>query len=127
MTPKEKTKFHDCEKNVQCDQTKTSLIRPILLFNQDDSIFRTNLESRFKDRWNNLMQDQSHATNFTREIEVNKDDSKELNLTLDLKDYKVGKVWIKYNLLKKFSSKLCNLIMTCLTFNIFYISYLTAR
>lgn len=74
---------------MQCTQEPPRWIRPILLFNKDDSIFHTNMRSKFNDRWNNMVQDQQKDKHFTRDVEVNQNDSKELNLTFDLKDYKV--------------------------------------
>jgi hypothetical protein len=88
----EKTKLNECEKTVQCTQESPRWIRPILLFNKDDSIFHTNMQSKLNDRWNTMIQDQKKNRDFTREVEVNQNDSKELKLTFDLKDYKVGKI-----------------------------------
>jgi len=98
----EKTKLHECENKMQCQQQPPRWIRPILLFNKDDSIFHTNMLSKLNDRWNNMVQDQQKNKTFTREIEVNQNDSKELNLTFDLKDYKPDelKVTVMDNVLK---------------------------
>lgn len=98
----EKTKLRECEKNMPCAQETTRWIRPILLFNKDDSTFHTNMQSKFNDKWKNMVQDQQKDRHSIREVEVNQNNPKELNLTFDLKDYKPNdlKVTVLDNVLK---------------------------
>lgn len=76
-----------------------SFIRPILLFNKDDSIFNTSLHSKFEDRIKDMF---PCTSNFSRDVEVNENDEKELTLKFDLKDYKPNelKVTVLDNVLK---------------------------
>jgi len=74
-------------------------IRPILLFNKDDSIFDTSIQSKFEDRIKDMF---PCTSNFSRDVEVNENDEKELTLKFDLKDYKPNelKVTVLDNVLK---------------------------
>merc|ERR1711963_495387 len=74
-----------------------SFIRPILLFNKDDSIFNTSMQSRFEDRLKDMF---PCSSNFSREVDENNE--KELALKFDLKDYKPNelKVTVLDNVLK---------------------------
>jgi len=91
---------NECETRSLHDSRWTpSFIRPILLFNKDDSIFNTSLHSKFEDRIKDMF---PCTSNFTRDVEVNDNDEKELTLKFDLKDYKPNelKVTVLDNVLK---------------------------
>ena len=63
-----------------------NFIRPILLFNKDDSIFNSSIQSRFGE---NLKEMLPCFSNFNREVEIKENNEKELTLKFDLQDYKV--------------------------------------
>ena len=63
-----------------------NFIRPILLFNKDDSTFNSSIQSRFGD---NLKEMLPWSSNFNREVEIKENNEKELTLKFDLQDYKV--------------------------------------
>merc|ERR1711963_1227782 len=65
----------------------------------DDSIFNTKFQSRFEDRIKDMF---PCTSNFSRDVEVNENDEKELTLKFDLKDYKPNelKVTVLDNVLK---------------------------
>jgi len=91
---------NECETRSMHDSRWTpSFIRPILLFNKDDSIFNTNIQSKFEDRIKDMF---PCTSNFSRDVEVNENDEKELTLKFDLKDYKPNelKVTVLDNVLK---------------------------
>jgi len=76
-----------------------NFIRPILLFNKDDSIFNSSIQSRFGD---NLKEMLPCSSNFNREVEIKENNEKELTLKFDLQDYKPNelKVTVLDNVLK---------------------------
>jgi len=91
---------NECETRSMHDSRWTpSFIRPILLFNKDDSIFDTSIQSKFEDRIKDMF---PCTSNFSRDVEVNENDEKELTLKFDLKDYKPNelKVTVLDNVLK---------------------------
>jgi len=91
---------NECETRSMHDFRWTpSFIRPILLFNKDDSIFDTSIQSKFEDRIKDMF---PCTSNFSRDVEVNENDEKELTLKFDLKDYKPNelKVTVLDNVLK---------------------------
>jgi len=91
---------NECETRSLHDSRWTpSFIRPILLFNKDDSIFNTSIQSKFEDRIKDMF---PCTSNFSRDVEVNENDEKELTLKFDLKDYKPNelKVTVLDNVLK---------------------------
>merc|ERR1712198_833694 len=73
--------------------------RPILLFNKDDSIFNTSIQSKFEDSIKDMF---PYTSNFSRDVEINENDEKGLTLKFDLKDYKPNelKVTVLDNVLK---------------------------
>ena len=78
---------NECETRSLHDSRWTpSFIRPILLFNKDDSIFNTSIQSKFEDSIKDMF---PCTSNFSRDVEINENDEKELTLKFDLKDYKV--------------------------------------
>ena len=78
---------NECETRSLHDSRWTpSFIRPILLFNKDDSIFNTSIQSKFEDSIKDMF---PFTSNFSRDVEINENDEKELTLKFDLKDYKV--------------------------------------
>jgi len=93
-------RINECENKAEHDSFWTpSFIRPILLFNKDDSIFNTSMQSRFEDRIKDMF---PCSSNFSREVEVDENNEKELALKFDLKDYKPNelKVTVLDNVLK---------------------------
>jgi len=91
---------NECETRSLHDSRWTpSFIRPILLFNKDDSIFNTSIQSKFEDRIKDMF---PCTSNFSRDVEINENDEKELTLKFDLKDYKPNelKVTVLDNVLK---------------------------
>jgi len=100
--PNQEAKIHGIEPKLKFTQEVPSWFRPILLFNKDESIFNTNMQSKFYDNWKNLIHDQQKEKHAIREVEVNQNDPKELKLTFDLNDYKPNelKVTVLDNVLK---------------------------
>jgi len=97
---KKQSNVNECETRSMHDSRWTpSFIRPILLFNKDDSIFNTSIQSKFEDRIKDMF---PCTSNFNRDVEVNENDEKELTLKFDLKDYKPNelKVTVLDNVLK---------------------------
>jgi len=91
---------NECETRSLHDSRWTpSFIRPILLFNKDDSIFNTSIQSKFEDSIKDMF---PCTSNFSRDVEINENDEKELTLKFDLKDYKPNemKVTVLDNVLK---------------------------
>ena len=66
-----------------------NFIRPILLFNKDDSTFNSSIQSRLGD---NLKEMLPWSSNFSREVEIKENNEKELTLKFDLQDYKVNHI-----------------------------------
>jgi len=97
---KKQSNVNECETRSLHDSRWTpSFIRPILLFNKDDSIFNTSIQSKFEDRIKDMF---PRTSDFSRDVEVNENDEKELTLKFDLKDYKPNelKVTVLDNVLK---------------------------
>jgi len=97
-----KAQIPEFETKLKFTQEIPNWVRPILLFNKDESVFNTNMQSKFNDRWKNLIHDHQKEKHAIREVEVNQNDSKELKLTFDLNDYKPNelKVTVLDNVLK---------------------------
>jgi len=97
---KKQSNVNACETRSMYDSRWTpSFIRPILLFNKDDSIFNSSIQSKCEDRIKDMF---PCTSNFSRDVEVNENDEKELTLKFDLKDYKPNelKVTVLDNVLK---------------------------
>lgn len=100
--PNQEAQIPGFEPKLKFTQEIPSWVQPILLFNKDESVFNTNMQSKFNDRWKNLIHDHQKEKHAIREVEVNQNDSKELKLTFDLNDYKPNelKVTVMDNVLK---------------------------
>merc|ERR1712198_394997 len=63
---------NECETRSLHDSRWTpSFIRPILLFNKDDSIFNTSIQSKFEDSIKDMF---PCTSNFSRDVEINEHD-----------------------------------------------------
>jgi len=96
----EQSKVSECQnRSIHDSMWSPNFIRPILLFNKDDSIFNSSIQSRFGD---NLKEMLPWSSNFNREVEIKENNEKELTLKFDLQDYKPNelKVTVLDNVLK---------------------------
>jgi len=96
----EQSKVSECQNRpIHHSMWSPNFIRPILLFNKDDSTFNSSIQSRFGD---NLKEMLPWSSNFNREVEIKENNEKELTLKFDLQDYKPNelKVTVLDNVLK---------------------------
>merc|ERR1712038_1685468 len=96
----EQSKISECQNgSIYESMWSPNFIRPILLFNKDDSIFNSSIQSRFGE---NLKEMLPCSSNFNREVEIKENNEKELTLKFDLQDYKPNelKVTVLDNVLK---------------------------
>ena len=114
----EQSKVSECQnRSIHDSMWSPNFIRPILLFNKDDSIFNSSIQSRFGDNLKDML---PCSSNFNREVEIKENNEKELTLKFDLQDYKVNILNILYTLNKSImgTTKLFINIIHC---NLFYL------